>query len=135
MNIAGFVENQSISEERQAIEEAIEENEEERIPHELFYSGILEESFLPEKSNNINSQFASSLASPTKMGVIPSELVNYSLHPNISEFNTIVNNIRYRRHFPIFELNMIESYQYFDYRYDTMTSHIKNELKNTCMHI
>lgn len=72
-NISGFVENQSISEERQAAEEAIEENEEERIPHESFYSGILEETFLPEKftSNNRNTRF---LTSPTKMSVTPSEL-------------------------------------------------------------
>uniref|UniRef100_A0A915PUE9 Uncharacterized protein n=1 Tax=Setaria digitata TaxID=48799 RepID=A0A915PUE9_9BILA len=71
----GFVENQSISEERQAAEEAIEENEEERIPHESFYSGILEESFLPEKfpSENRNTRFISSSAtSPTtRMSVTP----------------------------------------------------------------
>lgn len=81
-NISGFVENQSISEERQAAEEAIEENAEERIPHESFYSGILEESFLPEKftSNNRNTQFVSSTTSPTKMSVTPSKLANYSLY-------------------------------------------------------
>uniref|UniRef100_A0A183HZ35 Conserved plasma membrane protein n=1 Tax=Onchocerca flexuosa TaxID=387005 RepID=A0A183HZ35_9BILA len=73
VNTSGFVENQSISEERQAAEEAIEENEEERIPHESFYSGILEETFLPEKfiSNDRNTRFISSSASPTKMSVTP----------------------------------------------------------------
>ncbi|VBB32889.1 unnamed protein product [Acanthocheilonema viteae] len=67
---SGFVENQSISEERQAAEEAIEENEEERIPHESYYSGILEETF-PEKftSNDRNTRFASSTTS--KMSVTP----------------------------------------------------------------
>lgn len=70
----GFVENQSITEERQAAEEAIEENAEERIPHESFYSGILEETFLPEKFtfNNRNTRFVSSAtASSTKMSVTP----------------------------------------------------------------
>lgn len=79
MNTSGFVENQSISEERQAIEEAIEENEKELIPHESFYSDIFGDTFLPEKfASNSNTKFTlSSPTSRTKMSVTPSKLTKY----------------------------------------------------------